>query len=153
MKELKHFLTNKLILFFMLTTLITCAIYVLGHLFDRNAQFGYDALLSPLVYAFFCVLPTLVTYSRKELGTKEMGLRMVLEFVLIEGVILLFAFTSENIDTSRPEVVAALAASVLIIYVLVCLFSWLKGSVESMKMNQDLIVFQQRAAEKEAAEH
>ena len=140
--RLKQFFINKMILFFMLTTLITIAIFLIGSAFDGDARFGYDAMLSPIVFAGSCVLPTLVTYSKRELKPKEMLSRMVLEFFLIEAVVLGLAFASPAIDTSRKSVVLAIAGSVLVIYFMACFFSWLKESAEAKGMNEDLIQFQ-----------
>ena len=138
----KQFFINKLTLFFMLTTLITIAVSVLGSALDADARFGYDAFLSPLVFAGCCVLPSFVTYSKRGLKPKEMIPRMVLEFLLIEAVVLGLAAASPAIDTGRSSVVLALAGSVLVIYLLACLFEWLKDSAEAKKMNEDLLKFQ-----------
>lgn len=140
--NLKQFLIRKLMLFFMLSTLITAAVYILGSAFDPAARFGYDALLSPLFYAGCCVLPSLVTWSRRELKPRELAFREVLAFLLTEGVMLALAFRSPAIDTSRPAVVLGIAGSVLVIYVLVFLFSWLANSVQAKQVNEELQAFQ-----------
>ena len=142
--EFKKFLVNKLILFFMLSTFITATVALLGSAFDGEARLSYGDMLSPLRYAALCLLPTLVTWSRRELSPRAMLLRKALMLVLLEGVILLLAFTSPNIDTNRVEVVLALAGSVLVIFVLVHLFLWLKDAAEAKKMNRDLESFQKR---------
>ena len=61
-----------------------------------------------------------------------------LMLVLLEGVMLYIAFTSPVIDTDRIRVVLTLMGSVLIIFLLVNLFLWLRDSVEAGRMNQDL---------------
>ena len=142
--DFKHFFIQKLSLFFMLTTLITVAVFVVGSVFDKEARFGYDALLSPMLYAACCVIPTLVTYSKRELKPREMVVRMVLELLLIEAVILGLAFRSPVIDTERVSVVLAIAGSVLAVYVFARVFTWLRDSVEARKLNDELIRFQQR---------
>ena len=142
--EFKKFLVNKLILFFMLSTLIAAAVALLGSAFDGEARLAYGDLLTPLKYAALCMLPTLVTWSRRELSPRAMLFRKALMLVLLEGVILFLAFTSPNIDTDRSEVVLALAGSVLAIFVLVHLFLWLKDAAEAKKMNRDLESFQKR---------
>lgn len=126
----------------MLTTLITIAIFLIGSVYDGDASFGYEAFLSPLIFAGACVLPTFVTYSKRELRLKEFLVRLVIEFLLIEGVVIAIACASSTIDTGRVEIVLALAASVLVIYVMVCAFAWLKASVEARKLNEDLIRYQ-----------
>lgn len=140
--NLKQFLIRKLILFFTLTTLITVAVYILGSVLEPDARFGYDAFLSPLFYAGCCVLPSLVTYSKRELKPREWLLREVLQFVLTEAVVLVLAFVIPSIDTSRSDVVLGLAGSVLVIYLLVFLFSWLVNSVQAKQVNDELQEFQ-----------
>ncbi len=141
--DLKQFLIQKLSLFFMLTTLITIVIYVFGICLDADARFGYNELLTPVRFAALCVIPTVVTYSRRELSPREMKVRMALELLLIEAVVMGIVFTSPVIDTSSASVVLAIAGSVLGIYILARLFSWLHDSAEARKMNDELARFQQ----------
>ena len=140
--EFKRFLINKLILFFMLSTLITVAISFIGSAFDPEAQFGYRDMLVPIEYAALCMLPTLVTWSKRELSPKALLIRKAIMLVLIEGVILFIAFTSDVIDTSRIGVVLAIAGSVIVIFVLANLFVWLKDAAEAKKLNRELEAFQ-----------
>ncbi|MBR5383264.1 MAG: hypothetical protein IK133_05520 [Clostridia bacterium] len=140
--EFKRFLINKLILFFMLSTLITVAVSVIGSAFAADAQLSYGTLLTPIVYAALCLLPTFVTWSRHELTPKQMLLRKALMLVLLEAVMLFIAFTSPTIDTGRIQVVLVIAGSVLVIFVLANLFVWLKESAEARQMNCDLKAFQ-----------
>ncbi len=140
--ELRRFLAGKLTLFFTLSTLIAAAVSLIGGAFDGGARFGYDALLAPMKYAALCLLPTLVTWSRRELSAKEMLVRKALMLVLLEAEILLIAFTSPAIDTARAEVVLTLAGSVLVIFALANLFAWLRESAEAKCMSRDLARFQ-----------
>lgn len=144
--DFKRFLINKLILFFLLSTLITIAVSLIGLLFDGDMRFGYREMLIPIEYAALCMLPTLVTWSKRELSPKALLVRKALMLVLIESVILFIAFTSDVIDTSRVEVVLAIAGSVLAIFVLVHLFMWLKETAEAKKLNRELEAFQKHHA-------
>jgi hypothetical protein len=144
--DFKRFLINKLILFFLLSTLITVAVSLIGLLFDGDMRFGYREMLIPIEYAALCMLPTLVTWSKRELSPKALLVRKALMLVLIESVILFIAFTSDVIDTSRVEVVLAIAGSVLAIFVLVHLFMWLKETAEAKKLNRELEAFQKHHA-------
>lgn len=140
--EFKKFLVEKLTLFFMLSTLITFAVYLIGSTYDHDALFGYDALLAPLRYAAMCMLPTFVTWSRHELSVRQLLFRKALMILLLEGEILFMAFMSPSIDTGSRRVVLTLMASVLVIFVLADLFIWLRDSLEAKKMNLDLEKFQ-----------
>ena len=140
--DFKRFLVNKLILFFMLSTLITTAVSLIGLLFDGDTRFGYKEMLTPIEYAALCLLPTFVTFSKRELSPKALLARKALMLVLIEGVILFIAFTSDVIDTGRVEVVLTIVGSVLVIFVLVHLFMWFKDAAEAKKLNRELEAFQ-----------
>ena len=139
--ELKRFLINRLILFFILSTLIAVAVSLIGSVFDPDAVLSYGSLLMPMEYAALCMLPTLVTYSNRELPPKAMLLRKALMLVLMEAVILFIAFTSPGIDTGSAGVVLTIAVSVLVIFVLANLLLWLKDSGEARIMNRDLEKF------------
>lgn len=128
----------------MLTTLITAAIFLVGSAFDPDACFGYNAFLTPMRYAACCVIPTFVTYSRRELKKKEMMGRMLLELLLIEAVILYFAFSSPAIDTTKVSVILVIAGSVLTIYTLARIFSWLRDTAQAKDLNADLLSYQER---------
>lgn len=142
--ELKRFIVNKLILFFILSTLIAAAVSLIGSAFDKDASIRYINLLTPMEYAALCILPTLVSYSKHELSPKALLLRKALSLLLIEGIMLFIAFQSPAIDTKRPKVALAIAGSVLVIFVLAHLFLWLKDSAEAKKMNRDLVKFQKQ---------
>lgn len=138
--EFKRFLVNKLILFFMLSTLITVAVSLIGSVYDSDARFGYRDFLVPIEYAALCLLPTLVTYSRRELTTRQLLVRKALALVLIEAAILCL---SPALSAGNAPAVLTVAVSVFIIFVLVHLFLWLKDSAEAKKLNQELAKFQE----------
>ena len=142
--KLPPFLIKQMILFFMLSTLIAVAVSLIGSAFDRGAQFGYDVLLTPVKYAALCMLPTLVTYSRRELSMKALLLRKSLMLVLLEAGMLLVLHTSAPFDAGRMDVVLVIAGSVLVIFLLAQLFLWLKESAEAKRLTQDLERFQKR---------
>lgn len=142
--EFKRFLVKKLILFFMLSTLITAAVALIGTVYDSGARLSYGDLLTPIKYAALCLLPTLATWSRRELSIRALILRKAMVLLLLEAVILFIAFTSPVIDTARTEVVLTLAGSVIAIFALVNLFDWLRDSAEAKKLNRELAAFQQQ---------
>lgn len=140
--DFKQFLTQKLMLFFTLSTLIGVAMYILGDILDPNARFGYDLLLSPMIYAGACVLPSLAAWSKRELKPRELLLRELIQFLLTEAIVLELSFSSSAIDTSRPDIVVGIAGSVLVIYLLAVLLSWLVNSAQAKKVNEELLAFQ-----------
>lgn len=148
--DLKRFIVNKLILFFMLSALITAAVSLIGYVFDPGASLGYGDMIMPVVYAALCTLPTLVTYSKRELSPKAMLVRKAITLVLVEAVMMFIVFTSEVIDSKNTAVVLTIAGSVLAIFVLANLFVWLKDSAEAKKLNRDLERFRELHGNEEA---
>ena len=141
--ELKRFIINKLILFFMLSTLITVAVSLVGSAFEPEARFGYKTMLTPIAYAALCTLPSLVTYSKRELSPGAMLVRKAIMLVLIEAV-MIFVFKSEWKNGADAKLIITVALSVLVIFVLANLFMWLKDSAEAKKLNKELELFQKQ---------
>ena len=138
--ELRRFLVNRLILFFILSTLIAAAVSLIGSAYDADAALSYGSLLVPMEYAALCMLPTLVTYSRRELSPKALLLRKALMLLLLEAVMLFIALRGDG--TVSADAVLTIAGSVLVIFVLANLLLWLKDSAEAKAMNQALVKFQ-----------
>ena len=143
---IKEFLLKRLQLFFFLSVMILIAQAVIGTIIEpgETLHIRYIDLLSPLYIAALCILPTVVTYSRKKLTLKQMLVRLAIQLVLIEGVMFVIAFTSDTIDTSRPDVIALIAGAVFVIYVFGVLMMWLSQLHESKKMTEQLHALQQR---------
>lgn len=140
--DFKRFLVNKLILFFTLSTLITVTVALVGSAFAPAERFGYNTMLLPIRYAALCMLPTFVTFSKRELSPRALLVRKALMLVLIEAVMMIIAFTGPEIDSDRPEVILVIAGCVLVIFVLVHLFLWLKDAAEAKKLNLELTAYQ-----------
>lgn len=147
----KEFIASRIKLFFILTVLILVAQAIIGTIAapGQSLHIRYIDLLSPLHMAALCTLPTVVTFSRKKLTAKQMLIRHAIQLVLIEGVMMLIAFTSASIDSSRPAVLLLIGGAVLIIYVLAIFLIWLEQVSESKKMTAQLHALQQSAEENE----
>lgn len=139
----KEFINDVLSTYFTLVTLITVVMFVLGTNFIPNAQFGYEAFASPLIYAGCGVLPNIVMYSKRELSVKEFLVRKVIQFVLVEIIVLAVALPGLGDYRSHMDIVIALAFSVFVIYLLSHLFDWIQNWMSAKRMTEDLLTFQQ----------
>ncbi|HBA50643.1 MAG TPA: hypothetical protein DCZ91_23165 [Lachnospiraceae bacterium] len=128
--------------YFILVTLITMATFLLGMYFDPDARFGYDAFLSPLIYAACGTVPGVVLYSRHELSLKAFLFRKILHFVLIEAIILSVAFPYASVHTERKNVVPVMGLCIFVIYVLVHGIEWGLDCLSARKMTEDLLRLQ-----------
>ena len=115
---------------------------LVGSAFAPAERFGYKTMLLPIRYAALCMLPTFVTFSKRELSPRSLLVRKALMLVLIEAVMMIIAFAGPEIDSDRPEVILVIAGCVLVIFVLVHLFLWLKDAAEAKKLNLELTAYQ-----------
>ncbi len=143
----KEFLMQRLRLFLFLTVMILIAQSVVGTIAAPGVSLHirYIDLLSPLYMAGLCILPTVVTFSRKRLSVRQVLIRRSIQLALIEGVIMAIVFTSDKIDSSRPSVVALIAGATLLIYALAVLFVWFGQRSESQRMTAQLRRLQEKA--------
>lgn len=129
--------------FFISVTLINIAILVLGLIFRPEQKFGYEVFVYPLIYGMIGVIPTLVINVNRELTVKQVVIRKVIEMVLIIVLLLAFIFGGLPADRANIPAAAGVAVSVVIIYVLVTLISWLLDVRTAGKMTEDLLRFQE----------
>lgn len=66
------------------------ATFVFCLLFSEGAVFGVDYFGQMLLFSLAGDLPLLVFYSKKELSQKEMNVRVVIHFFLLECVLMVF---------------------------------------------------------------
>lgn len=130
--------------FFIIVTLINVVMFVLGMIYQPDARFGYDAFLSPIIYAACSMLPVLLTYSKKELSVKQMFFRQVLNLLAIEGIMLGIGLAGSAELASHPALVVSFALSVFVIYVLVMIISWVLDLGQAKQMNIDLEKYKSR---------
>lgn len=135
--DFKTFFFKKILLsYFLVVTGITAAAGIVGSIYMPHETFGYQAFLSPFLFGLIAVIPSLVTYSRKELSIKQMFFRFALHFLLLEVMILYFAYL-EGLLRSR-SITVSLFLSVLIIDLTVRLVMWLNDRHLASELNNAL---------------
>ena len=140
--KLKEWLLRALRLYTLLVTLITLALLVLGSLLDRDRLFSYEVFVSPLFYALIGTAAGLVTETDREVSVRELIIRKMISLALIEGIVLLIACNVKSIPSDRPWVIPGIALSILVIYLLANLFSWLAERREAIRLSKALVRYQ-----------
>ncbi len=128
--------------YFIITTCVTAAIAVLGMSADPAARFGYEAYFSPLIFGLISIVPSFVTYSRRELSFRRALFRKVLHVILIEALMVVFGIWAGLIQSA--EEAAFFALTVFIVYIAVNLISWLLDKKEAGEINKTLKSLQGR---------
>jgi hypothetical protein len=131
-----EFAKKNLMSYFIIVTGVTVAIAVLGMNFDPTATLGYEAFFSPLIYGAVAVLPSLALYSKKDLTFKQMLLRRLLHFLLLELTLLGFGSILGIFD--RTEVAISFALSVFVVYMFTNVIQWMIDSKTAVDINKGL---------------
>lgn len=135
-----EFIRKQLASYFIVVTIITFVIGILGLLYEPNQRFGYEAYFSPFLFGFIGVVPSWVTYSKKELTVKQMRVRIVLQFLLLEGMILSFTYMAGLL---RSEMIGSMAFSVFAVFVAVHVIEWFINKRAAEDLTVDLKAYQE----------
>lgn len=139
-KELIRDMVNT---YFMLATMILVVMALLGTYFMPEVSFGYEAFKTPLIYAAYGTLPNVIMYAKKELTLKQFLVRKVMQFILVEVIVIAVAIPTE-VFKAEKAVVVALAISIFLIYILTHLIEWFQNCVTAKQMTEELLNFQQK---------
>ena len=139
--KLGDFLRKNLMNFFIIVTCVSIAIGLLGLIYEPNRQFGYEAYFSPIIFGLIGVLPSILTYSKKELTLKQMKVRKVFQLIVLEGMVLSFGYV---MGIMKDNMMLSIALSVLVVFLAVHFISWIIDCKEAAKLNEDLKAFQGR---------
>ena len=134
----KEFLISRVRLFFFLTTMILAATAVLGGFLAPEQQLMYYNLYSPIIIAALCVLPTCVTYFKKEPTVRQYIIRDLLELALIEAVVLFLISPPKQYSGNKVVFYIILGTAVMFIYLIAMLMMWLQKKLESEKLTEQL---------------
>ena len=140
--RLKEFLKKCLMEYFIITTCVTAAMAILGLSLDPAARFGYEGYFSPLLFGLISLLPSLVTYSRKELSLRQALVRKLMHFALLEMMLIVFGHGAGLLHGADDT--ASFALAVLLVYLAVNVASWHLDNKEAAKINQTLKTLQGR---------
>lgn len=129
-------------LYFILVTLISILLMVLGLMFDSNRVFGYEVFLSPLIYAAIGVIPCFFTDSEKELSMKMLIVRRTVTLLAIEAMILTLAYSADSIPTERQGVVPGIAIGIVVVFILSSVIEYVFELAGARELNEALLAYQ-----------
>ena len=132
----KEFIISRVQIFFFLVTLILTASAVMGLVYQPDMELRYYHFFSPILIAACCVLPTCVTYYKKEPTVRQYIIRQIIELSLIELVVMLFITPPEGIE--KPLFYIVLGAVIAVIYLLTMVMMWLQKVQQSKKLTEQL---------------
>lgn len=129
-------------LYFILVTLISILLMVLGLMFDSDRVFGYEVFLSPLIYAAIGVIPCFFINTERELSMKMLIIRRAVVLLVIEAMILTLAYSAESIPTERKGVVPGIAIGIVVVFILSSVIEYVFELAGARELNEALSVYQ-----------
>ncbi|MBP5701019.1 MAG: hypothetical protein J6W85_01070 [Lachnospiraceae bacterium] len=142
MKIIKERLQEAVRLYFVLVTLISVLLMILGMAFDRDRILGYEVFLSPLIYAAIGIIPVFFFGNEKEISMKRLLIQRFITLGFIETVMLALAFSASTIPTEKKGVVIGIAVGIVVVYVLSLAAEYLFELGVSKSINKALAEYQ-----------
>lgn len=131
-------------MYFILVTLITVLLLILGLTLDNDRVLGYEAFLSPLIYAAIGVIPVFFFGSEKEISMRRLLIQRIVTLLFVEAVVMVLAFSAKSIPTERKGVVIGIAVGIAVVYVLSLVVEYVFELIQSREMNEALEMYQRR---------
>lgn len=139
----KEFAIDFIRTYFTVVALIDAVMFIMGMQAAPERQFGYEAFAVPLIYGAAGTLPNVVMYSKRELSVKELLVRKVLQFILIEVLVLFAVFYGTDIYWKQPQLILDVAISILLVYVIASVIDWIQNCISAKQMTEELMRLQQ----------
>lgn len=136
----KEFLLLHLQIYCVLVTLIFAASTVVGIIVIPEESLKYSQLIGPFIISALCVLPTFITYFRKEPTLRQYIIRHIIQFILIEGIVLFFI--DPPADGNKVLFYIIIGAIVLVIYAVTKFIIWFQKYRQSKKLTEQLKTLQ-----------
>lgn len=128
--------------FFISTVLINVAMYVTGSLFAPDQKFGYEVMIYPMIYGFLACIPSFIMYTNRELSVRQALIHKIIQLIIIVAIIEAMVFRG-NISGYTMQA-AAVAGSVVVIYLGVVLIRYKMDQKTAQEMTDQLKVFQNK---------
>lgn len=134
--ELKSILKKCMLDFLVIQAGITLAMGIIGCINPPSYGVSHYLFFMPFVYAFFCVIPSVVVYSSKELSIKQMLVRKAIHFVLIELIVMLISYKTGVLASTFMRIAIPLSAAA--VYIMVNVLEYLFCKLEADTMTKKI---------------
>ena len=140
--KIKEKLYEAFRLYFILVTLISVLLMILGLWLDSNRVLGYEVFLSPLIYAAIGVIPVFFFGNDKEISMRRLLVQRIITLAFIEAAIMILAFNADGIPTERRSVVIGIAVGIVVVYIISIAVEYIFELNESKSLNEALEKYQ-----------
>ena len=142
MSKIKEKLHEAFRMYFILFTLISVLLMVLGLTLDHDRVLGYEVFISPMLYAGIGIIPIFFFGENEKISMKKLLIKRLITLGFIELVIMILAFSASSIPTEKKSIVIGIAAGVAVVYVLSILVEYIFELGEARSINKALEEYQ-----------
>lgn len=139
MKKIKEIFQT----FCMITTGIVFATLVYIKVFYAMNDVGADILWQILLTSFLCSLGNLI-HPMREVERRRFWMDLLLHYLYINVVVLGTGSYFEWFDLGVPVMVAGMMVLILVIFVAISAIMWTTGIIESRRLNEKLLEYQNK---------
>ena len=132
--------------YFIAVTLINIAIFVTGMMFRPDEKMGYDAFLSPLLFGFLTVIPTVMIHSKKELSIRQLLFRKAVQLILDIVIVIAVIFGGNPLNRETVTTAVGVSISIIIVFAAVHFIEWMLDRKTAQQLTEELAAFQKRNA-------
>ncbi|MBQ1546608.1 MAG: hypothetical protein IIZ59_03655 [Clostridia bacterium] len=143
---IKEFVLSRFQLFFFLTTMILAAEYIIGVVAAPDQVLHNKDLLAPIAAAGLCIVPTCVTYFKNEPTLKQYLVRLMIQLVLIEIVMLTAVNPEGFMEGDEVKFYVVISVTVLVIYIFAVMVMYYMNYLQAKSLTSELVKFRQREA-------
>ena len=144
MRKIKEKLLEAFRMYFILFTLISVLLMILGMTLDHDRVFGYEIFMSPLLYAGIGIIPVFFFKEDEEISMKKLLIHRLITLGFIEIVFMVLAFSVSSIPTEKVSVVIGIAAGIAIVFALSIFVEYVFEIREAKALNKVLTEYQNK---------
>jgi hypothetical protein len=122
--------------YFIIFSIIVISNTVLRQIFSPNEYIELKSIYIYMICSLIGDLPTLIFYSSKEISEKQMRVRRVIHFMVLEVVLLTWANVMGLLRGSLNTI--SLAVQIAVVYVLIRILSWIDDRKAANRINEKL---------------
>ncbi len=131
---------------------VALSLGIVGSIFASDVAITYSYFFLPAIIGFICMLPCIITYVKEDLTIKQMIVQRVVEWVVLEFVLLWVAYKLVG-DTPGKTGYVVIGFSILLFDVVSYGISYFLERREADDMNRKLRQIREKEANQDLVKH
>lgn len=120
----------------MIFAVIVIGITIANQFYNPQHHFSINDIYMYMIAAFIGTVPGLIFYTRRDISEKQMRIRMIIHFIVLESALIIFAVVVNLVNGIGQ--ILSLAADIALIYIIIRLLEWEDDKKVSKEINERL---------------